>query len=105
MLIFHTQSGQKIGTFLEEAGLPYQAHTIDIRKGEQFTEEFLKISVRPAKILLVVRWLVRLFDFSRAKLCLYLPRIPFVLPFLCIIFMHMTDFYSFHSPTTRFLRL
>lgn len=38
-------SGQKIATFLEEAGLEYDAHTIDIRKGEQFNPEFLKISV------------------------------------------------------------
>lgn len=39
-------SGQKIGTFLEEAGLPYKAHVINILKGEQFHEDFLKISVR-----------------------------------------------------------
>lgn len=39
-------SGQKIGAFLEEAGLPYKAHVINIMKNEQFQEDFLKISVR-----------------------------------------------------------
>ncbi|KAG2379405.1 hypothetical protein C9374_007544 [Naegleria lovaniensis] len=39
-----TPNGQKIAIALEELNLPYQAHTIDIRKGEQFSPEFLKIS-------------------------------------------------------------
>jgi GST-like protein len=28
-----TPNGQKVGIALEELGLPYDAHTIDIRKG------------------------------------------------------------------------
>jgi GST-like protein len=39
-----TPNGHKIAIFLEESGLSYQTHIIDIRKGEQFGEEFLKIS-------------------------------------------------------------
>ncbi|EFC35679.1 predicted protein [Naegleria gruberi] len=39
-----TPNGHKIAIALEEMGLEYKAHTIDIRKGEQFSPEFLKIS-------------------------------------------------------------
>ncbi|MBL4766076.1 MAG: glutathione S-transferase N-terminal domain-containing protein [Colwellia sp.] len=39
-----TPNGHKITIFLEEAGLPYNLHAIDINKGEQFTAEFLAIS-------------------------------------------------------------
>ncbi|OAT35679.1 glutathione binding-like protein [Proteus myxofaciens] len=39
-----TPNGKKITLFLEEAGLPYQLHRIDISKGDQFTPEFLAIS-------------------------------------------------------------
>src|SRR5262249_28723080 len=39
-----TPNGRKASIALEEFGLPYSAHAIDIGKGEQFTPEFLKIS-------------------------------------------------------------
>ena len=39
-----TPNGHKIAIFLEEAGLPYHVHAIDIGKGEQFKPEFLRIS-------------------------------------------------------------
>ena len=39
-----TPNGQKVGIALEEMGLDYEAHTIDIRKGDQFTEEFLRVN-------------------------------------------------------------
>ena len=39
-----TPNGQKIHIMLEETGLPYRLHWIDLRKGEQFDPEFLKIS-------------------------------------------------------------
>ncbi len=39
-----TPNGHKITMFLEEAGLPYAIHPVDIGKGEQFTPEFLAIS-------------------------------------------------------------
>ena len=39
-----TPNGKKITIFLEEAGLPYNLMPVDITAGEQFDEEFLKIS-------------------------------------------------------------
>ena len=39
-----TPNGHKITIFLEEAGLAYRIHPINIGKGEQFAPEFLKIS-------------------------------------------------------------
>ncbi|MBG7022840.1 glutathione S-transferase N-terminal domain-containing protein [Pseudomonas aeruginosa] len=39
-----TPNGHKISLFLEEAGLPYTLHPINIGQGEQFQPEFLKIS-------------------------------------------------------------
>ncbi|PLR34442.1 thiol:disulfide oxidoreductase [Chimaeribacter coloradensis] len=39
-----TPNGHKITLFLEETGLPYRLHPIDISAGDQFTPEFLAIS-------------------------------------------------------------
>jgi GST-like protein len=39
-----TPNGWKISIMLEECGLPYTVHPVDIAKGEQFTADFLKIS-------------------------------------------------------------
>lgn len=39
-----TPNGQKIGIALEEMGLPYEAHTINIMKGDQFKPEFVKVN-------------------------------------------------------------
>ncbi len=39
-----TPNGHKITIFLEEAGLPYTIHKVDIGKGDQFKPEFLAIS-------------------------------------------------------------
>jgi GSH-dependent disulfide-bond oxidoreductase len=39
-----TPNGHKVHIMLEECGLPYRVHAIDIGKGEQFTPEFLAIS-------------------------------------------------------------
>ncbi|MFT4059295.1 MAG: glutathione S-transferase N-terminal domain-containing protein [Legionella sp.] len=39
-----TPNGHKITIFLEEAGLPYNLIPINIFKGEQFAEDFLRIS-------------------------------------------------------------
>ena len=39
-----TPNGWKITIFLEEAGVPYNLKPLNIAKGEQFTEEFLKIN-------------------------------------------------------------
>jgi GST-like protein len=37
-------NGFKISIMLEEVGLPYAVHPVDIGKGDQFTPEFLRIS-------------------------------------------------------------
>ena len=39
-----TPNGRKVSIMLEEIGLPYTAHPIDISKDEQFKPEFLRIS-------------------------------------------------------------
>ncbi|MHA7883941.1 glutathione binding-like protein [Nitratireductor rhodophyticola] len=39
-----TPNGWKITIFLEEAGLPYDVHFVNIGKGEQFEPSFLKIA-------------------------------------------------------------
>jgi GSH-dependent disulfide-bond oxidoreductase len=39
-----TPNGHKITMFLEEVGLPYTLHAINIGKGDQFQPEFLKIA-------------------------------------------------------------
>lgn len=39
-----TPNGWKISIMLEECGLPYRVHWIDIGRGEQFADEFLRIS-------------------------------------------------------------
>jgi GST-like protein len=44
LFTWNTPNGRKISVALEEMGLPYTVHPIDIGKGEQFGEAFLKIS-------------------------------------------------------------
>ncbi len=39
-----TPNGRKVSIMLEELGVPYTAHPIDISKGEQFDPAFLKIA-------------------------------------------------------------
>lgn len=39
-----TPNGHKISIFMEEAGLPYNLHEINIMKNEQFRPDFLKIA-------------------------------------------------------------
>ena len=39
-----TPNGHKIHIMLEETGLPYRVHAVDIGKGEQFEAKFLEIS-------------------------------------------------------------
>ena len=39
-----TPNGRKVSIMLEEVGLPYRVHSIDISKDEQFAPDFLKIS-------------------------------------------------------------
>jgi GSH-dependent disulfide-bond oxidoreductase len=39
-----TPNGRKVSVMLEECGLAYRTHKVDIGKGEQFREEFVDIS-------------------------------------------------------------
>jgi GST-like protein len=39
-----TPNGRKVSIMLEECGLPYNTHAIDIGKGEQFTPQFVAIN-------------------------------------------------------------
>ena len=41
---WHTPNGHKVTMFLEETGIEYRLHRVDIGKGEQFKPEFLAIS-------------------------------------------------------------
>ncbi|MCP4010777.1 MAG: glutathione S-transferase [Proteobacteria bacterium] len=41
---FATPNGRKVSIMLEELGLPYTVHLVDISDDHQFREEFLKIS-------------------------------------------------------------
>src|SRR5271154_29891 len=41
---WNTPNGRKISVALEEMGLPYTVHPVNIGTGEQFKPEFLKIS-------------------------------------------------------------
>ncbi|MDQ3259813.1 MAG: glutathione S-transferase N-terminal domain-containing protein, partial [Pseudomonadota bacterium] len=39
-----TPNGRKVSIMLEECGLPYTVHKIDIGKGDQFTPEYVAIN-------------------------------------------------------------
>ena len=39
-----TPNGRKVSIMLEECGLPYNLHKVDIGKGEQFTPEFVALN-------------------------------------------------------------
>jgi GST-like protein len=41
---FTTPNGRKISIMLEEIGLPYEVHKIDITKNDQFTPEYIAIN-------------------------------------------------------------
>ena len=43
-----TPNGRKVSILLEELGVPYTAHAIDITKDEHFAPDFLKIAPIPA---------------------------------------------------------
>jgi len=44
LFAFDTPNGRKISVALEAMGLPYEAHVVDIMKGEQHASEFVAIS-------------------------------------------------------------
>ena len=39
-----TPNGRKVSIMLEECGLPYNVHKVDLRKGEQFAPEFVVLN-------------------------------------------------------------
>src|SRR5574341_2434026 len=39
-----TPNGKKVSIMLEEIGLPYEVHPVNLRKGQQFTPEYLAIN-------------------------------------------------------------
>jgi GST-like protein len=39
-----TPNGRKVSIMLEECGLPYRTHKVDIGKGDQFREEFVALN-------------------------------------------------------------
>ena len=54
-----TQNGKKIPIFVEEAGLEYELHKLDIGKGEQHDPAYLKTvyeasPARPPSIFVIV---------------------------------------------------
>jgi GST-like protein len=51
----------KVALFLEETGLPFEPHPIDIRKGEQFSAEMLKVNPN-GKVPAIVDGDKRVFD-------------------------------------------
>ena len=40
---WHTPNGRKVSIMLEEIGIPYEVHSINIAKDEQFEPHFLNI--------------------------------------------------------------
>ena len=41
---YNTPNGRKVSVALEEMGLPYEVHVVDITKDQQFAPAFLRIS-------------------------------------------------------------
>ncbi len=56
-----TPNGRKVSIMLEECGLPYRVHAINIGKGEQFAPDYLKINPN-GKIPSIVAILIYLAD-------------------------------------------
>jgi hypothetical protein len=77
-----TPNGQKIAIALEEMGLPYEAHTINIVKGEQFNPDFLKISPNN-KIVCGLRVWCEVFDNIIQLHLLLLQEVAAVLNVIC----------------------
>ncbi len=69
----------KVALFLEEAGLPYEAHPVDTRTGQQFAPDFLKINPN-GKVPAIVDGATTVFDSNAILLYLaektgkFLPR-------------------------------
>lgn len=68
---FTTPNGRKISIMLEEVGLPYTVHVIDIRKGDQFTPEFIAINPN-SKIPAIVDQQNNMTVFESGAILIYL---------------------------------
>lgn len=68
---FTTPNGRKVSIMLEEVGLPYTPHVIDIRKGDQFTPEFVAINPN-SKIPAIVDHESGLSIFESGAILIYL---------------------------------
>lgn len=74
MIDFYTGStpnGQKISVMLEEIGMTYNVHKIDIYKGEQFTPEFVTINPN-SKIPAIVDRDINISVFESGAILIYL---------------------------------
>ena len=68
---FTTPNGRKASIMLEEVGLDYQVHSIDITKGEQFSPEFVAINPN-SKIPAIVDRQAELTIFESGAILIYL---------------------------------
>lgn len=68
---FTTPNGRKASVMLEEVGLPYNTHVIDIRKGDQFTPEFVAINPN-SKIPAIVDHDANITVFESGAILMYL---------------------------------
>ena len=44
LYLWNTPNGRKVSIMLEEVGLPYKVHAINILKGDQFSPEYVAIN-------------------------------------------------------------
>lgn len=68
---FSTPNGRKASIMLEEVGLPYSVHVIDIRKDDQFTPEFVAINPN-SKIPAIVDQEAGITVFESGAILIYL---------------------------------
>jgi len=68
---FTTPNGRKASIMLEEVGLSYSVHVIDIRKDDQFTPEFLAINPN-SKIPAIVDKAAEITVFESGAILIYL---------------------------------
>lgn len=68
---FTTPNGRKVSIMLEEIGLPYKVHKIDITKGEQFTPDYIAINPN-SKIPAIVDRETSITVFESGAILMYL---------------------------------
>jgi len=68
---FATPNGRKVSIMLEEVGLPYTVHSIDIRQNQQFRPEFVAINPN-SKIPAIVDQETGITVFESGAILIYL---------------------------------